>query len=141
MITNNKNLCQTICIKRKNEIVNLSKTTKLIFEIIYKDICDYIFELGSMQEYFGYKDMNDKTMVDCFLGWYDTITSIFYTKISNHLSITTNFNGIGKLIIPKWKDSEGGRKSSIKYHEVCDKNNPYINFTYNVVTFDNILHL
>ena len=138
MITTNNNLCITNCTHKKKKIINLSLTVKSIFEIIYKDISDYIFELGSMQQYFGYNDINDQNMVDCFLAWYDTLTNIFYTRLSNHLLIRNDFEGIGKPLISKWKDIEGERKSSIKYHEICDKESPNMGITKNIVTFDNI---
>ena len=118
----NVELCeQNICSFKANRLINLVNTGKLVYEAIHNDIADYIFELASLQEYFGQSDLNDDDMFNSMVNWYDTLTLVLYTRIKNHLSTTTAVEGHGKHVIKKWINEDGERKTTHKYQNVCER--------------------
>ena len=102
-MSENINECdKLICSFKTSKTYNKICTAKSIYQAIHSDISDFIYELGFiLQEYSCQTDLSDECMFNCMIEWYNNIVMILYIKINNHLSISTNVNGIGKQIIGK----------------------------------------
>lgn len=153
---------KNICSFKASKLLNLVCTAKLVYQAIHSDISDYIYELASLQEYFGQSDLNDEDMFNTMTNWYNQLTLVLYNRISNHLSTTTAVEGHGKHVIKKWKNVDGEKTTTHKYQNVCERQisipgcedklkhripNKYygkgdtylIQYSKNVVTYDNMV--
>jgi len=117
---NNIDDCDKLsCVYNSNKLLDLICTTKLIYESIHNDISEYIYNLASLQEYYGQSDLNEEDMFNCLINWYNQLVLILYVQISNHLSTSTSVEGRGTLVINKWTNEE--KITTLKYQNVCER--------------------
>ena len=106
------------CAYGENKLTGLLKTAQCVYMRLDKDVCQYVFELGKLQDYFQRFNLEDEVMFEAMIKRYNQLSEYLFVTLVNHLSITTNVRGIGEKIIKPVKQ-EYGTTTTIKYQNIC----------------------
>lgn len=157
---NSDSTCTKKCADSGNKLIDLLETAKSVYERLDKDICQYVIDLGKLQNCFQAFDLDDEVMLESLIKRYNLLSEYMYVSIINHLSISACVEGVGSVII---KPVVGkSYTTTLKYQNVqkkctgCDEcmsgilasraSNKYygcgdvlrVQFSKNVATYDNM---
>jgi hypothetical protein len=87
------------CAYGENKLTELLKTAKSVYTRLDKDVCQYVFELGKLQDYFQKFNLEDEIMFEAMVRRYNQLSEYLFVTLANHLSITTHVEGVGEKVI------------------------------------------
>ena len=87
------------CAYGENKLTGLLKTAQCVYMRLDKDVCQYVFELGKLQDYFQRFNLEDEVMFEAMIKRYNQLSEYLFVTLVNHLSITTYVEGVGEKVI------------------------------------------